>query len=49
MKYEVVLIAQNPTRCVTTRVRATDLRDLAEQLLETYPRMDLVKARELPA
>jgi len=36
MRYEVILIAQNPTRCVTTRLKADDVRDLAEKLLEAY-------------
>jgi len=48
MRYEVVLIAHNPSRCVTTRLKADDVRDLAEKLLADYPRMELIRARELP-
>lgn len=48
MRYEVVLIAQNPMRCVTTRLSASDVQDLAEKLLAEFPGLEFIKARELP-
>lgn len=48
-RYEVILIAQSPTRCVTANLKARDVQHLAEQLLAMYPGMEFINAKELSA